>query len=88
MHRPTLSALVVSLAATIPAVADDVKSSALTPRLVAHCMLARVRANQSESYRDAFKACKRQLETPKGDPASPDPATAMNATSAAEVPKQ
>jgi hypothetical protein len=51
-------------------------------------MLARVRASQSESYRDAFKACKRQPETPKGDPASRDAATAMNAAGAAEVPKQ
>jgi hypothetical protein len=50
-------------------------------------MLSRVRANQSESYRDAYKACKRQLEIAKDDPASQHPATAMNAASAAEAPK-
>jgi hypothetical protein len=87
MNKPALSTLVVSLAAAMPAVADDVKGSSVTPRQVAHCMLTRVRANQSESYRDAYKACKRELETAKRDPASPDSATAMNAASAAEAPK-
>jgi hypothetical protein len=50
-------------------------------------MLSRVRANQNESYRDAYKACKRELETAKRDATSPDRATAMNAASAAEPPK-
>jgi hypothetical protein len=88
MNRTALSALVVSLAAALPAVADDVKDSALTPRQIAHCVLSRVRASQSESYRDAFKACKHQLETAKGKLASPVPATAMNTAGATEVPKR
>jgi hypothetical protein len=51
----------VSLVASVPVFADDLKSPAVTPRELAHCMMKRLRANTSESYRGAFKACREQF---------------------------
>jgi hypothetical protein len=34
---------------------------------MAHCMMKRLRANNTESYRDAFKACKVQFATAQAD---------------------
>ncbi len=75
-------ALVSALAVALPAAAHD--KNALNPRQVAHCMLSRMKANQSESYREAFKVCKQQT-----DPTSRDAGTtAMNGTNAPAHPKQ
>lgn len=69
-------ALVSAVAVALPAAAHD--KNTLDPRQVAHCMLSRMKANQSESYREAFKVCKQQA-----DPASRDAGTtAMNGTTA------
>jgi hypothetical protein len=73
--------LILSMYA-LPALAED-NGAAVTPRQVAHCMLKRMRASQTESYRDAFKACRDQLGLSRADIA-----TAMNAALAPSVPKQ
>lgn len=54
----------------MPALADEPKDYAATPRRVAHCMMKRLRENRTESYRDAFKTCKQDLAAasdPKAD---------------------
>lgn len=62
--------VVIGLAASAPAFADDLTSPAFTPRQLAHCMMKRVRANTSESYRDAYKACRDQLAAAQSDRAT------------------
>jgi hypothetical protein len=76
-----LAAAAIPLAAT-PALAQEPRDSAATPRQVAHCMMKRLRADRGESYRDAFKVCKQQLA------AEPDrnADTAMNSSDGAVVP--
>jgi hypothetical protein len=75
----------VSLVASMPAFPEEMKSSAVTPRELAHCMMKRVRANTSESYRAAYKACREQFDAARYDrPAD----TAMNAAALPESPKQ
>jgi hypothetical protein len=83
MKSIRLLTLGAALAVALPAAAAD--KSAINPRQVAHCMLSRMKANQSESYREAFKVCKQQV-----DPASRDTAgtTAMNTAGSSEHPKQ
>lgn len=68
-------ALVVSMGCALPAAAHD--KNVLTVRDVVHCMKARMKADQRESYNDAFKVCKQQV-----DPSSraSDATTAMNGT--------
>jgi hypothetical protein len=68
---------------TVPAHAADADGPSVSPRKVAHCMLKRMKAAQTESYRDAFKACKDQLDLTRVNTA-----TAMNAVLAPAVPKQ
>jgi hypothetical protein len=50
---------------TLPAMADEASGRAITPRQIAHCMMQRLhddrRGDRSESYRDAYKACKEGL---------------------------
>jgi hypothetical protein len=81
-HSPILVA--VSLVASVPVFADDIKSAA-TPRELAHCMMKRLRANTSESYRGAFKACREQFDSARSDRPTD---TAMNAATLPENPKQ
>jgi hypothetical protein len=76
--------IATGLVTSAPVFADDSKSPALTPRQLAHCMLKRVRANSAESYRDAYKACKDQLESAQSDRA----ADAMTAGRLPEDPKR
>jgi hypothetical protein len=57
----------IGLVTAAPALAGDLKSPAFTPREMAHCMMKRVRANTSESYRDAFKACQSQFEAVRSE---------------------
>jgi hypothetical protein len=88
MNKASIAGLAICLGFilstyTLPAHAANDGGSAVTPRQVAHCMLKRMRASQTESYRDAFKACKDQLDLTRADIA-----TAMNAALAPAVPKQ
>ena len=69
---------------TTAASADEPKTAAVTPRQMAHCVIQRIhedrRGDRTESYKDAFKACKQDLaaEADRGS------ATAMNSASDAE----
>jgi hypothetical protein len=74
----------ISLVASAPAFAGDLKSPAFTPRQLAHCMMKRARANSAESYRDSYKACKDQFESAQSDHA----ADTMTAARVPEDPKQ
>ncbi len=67
------SAAAVLLIFTMPAAAGEDKSSSVTPRRVAHCMVERMKASPRESYRDAYKECKTRFETMQreGMPESP-----------------
>jgi hypothetical protein len=57
----------ISLATSAPVFAGDLNSPAFTPRQMAHCMMKRGRANSAEPYRDAYKACKNQLESARSE---------------------
>jgi hypothetical protein len=70
-------AVAVSLAIAAPAIAGDSNTLPATPREMAHCVLKRVKANNSESYREAFKACKVQFEAARADQSTE---TAMTVT--------
>lgn len=69
------------------AIADEPKTAAVTPRQMAHCLIQRIhedrRGERTESYKDAFKACKEDLaaEADRGT------TTAMNSGNAAEASK-
>jgi hypothetical protein len=79
------SALSLLLATT--AIADGAKAAAVTPRQLAHCLIQRIhedrRGDRSESYQEAFKACKEDLAA-EADHGS---TTAMNAPSDMETAK-
>jgi hypothetical protein len=77
--------IATGLVTSAPVFADDSKSPAFTPRQLAHCMMKRVRSSGAESYRDAYKACKDQLESAQSDRAAD---TKMTAAALAENPKQ
>ncbi len=64
------SILVASLVTCVPAFADDLKAPAATPRELAHCMMKRLRADTSESYRSAFKACREQFGSARANGSS------------------
>jgi hypothetical protein len=81
----THAALIIAVFTT-PAIGDEKpKDSAVTPRQVAHCMMKRLRESPSESYRDAFKMCKEQLDAPRRD-ALTDAAMRKNPTVQPESP--
>jgi hypothetical protein len=73
-HIPYL-ALVAAMLISVPAAADEAKSSSPTPRQMAHCMMARVKVERNENYKTAFKACREQLESVSSETRPP----AMNA---------
>jgi hypothetical protein len=82
--RHSAIALALGLASSAPAFAGDLNSPAVTPRQMAHCMMKRVRTNATESYRDAFKACKSQFDSVRSErPAD----TAMAVATLPENPK-
>lgn len=76
-RRNALMAVAVSLAISAPVIADS-NSLPATPREMAHCMMKRLKANNSESYRDAFKTCKAQFVSAQADRSNE---TAMTAPS-------
>jgi hypothetical protein len=62
-RRHSSMAVAVSLAISAPAIAGDSNSSLpATPREMVHCVMKRLKVNNSESYRAAFKACKDQFD--------------------------
>jgi hypothetical protein len=80
-RRHSSMAIAVSLAISAPALAGDSNTLSATPREMAHCMMKRLKANNSESYRAAFKACKEQFDTTQ---AERSPETAMTVPPKAE----
>jgi hypothetical protein len=80
-RRHSSMAVAVSLAISAPALAGDSNTLSATPREMAHCMMKRLKANNSESYRAAFKACKEQFDTAQ---AERPPETAMTVPPKAE----
>jgi hypothetical protein len=82
-HASVVVAVVIALLMSTVAAGTDRGSPAVTPRVMAHCMMKRLRVNNTESYRDAFKACKEQLATAQAD-RSTEPA--MTAAAANEEP--
>jgi hypothetical protein len=87
MSNIPYTTLVLALLISATAAADDAKTSSLTPRQMAHCIMARVKVSPNESYKTAFKACREQLESVSGDAATPTVVNAMNNTDAADPPK-
>jgi len=71
-----ISLLIVVPPFAAPALAGDSENASFTPREMAHCMMKRFRANHSESYRDAYKACKEQFDLTHTDRSE----TVMNET--------
>jgi len=61
-HAVNLSSPAIALMLlAMPALAQEPKDSVSTPHQVAHCIMKRLRADRTESYRDAFKNCKQDL---------------------------
>lgn len=85
MNRPLLTAAAILLVITMPAVAGDGKNSAVTPRQMANCMVKRMKASRTESYRDAFNGCKEQFASAQRDRT---PESAMNSVNNSVLQKQ
>jgi hypothetical protein len=77
------AAAAILLAASLPAAAADFQNSSVTPRQLVHCMMKRMRADRTQSYRAVFKACRQDLLA--AQPARADD-TAMNNGTAARDP--
>ena len=84
-RRHSSMAVAVSLAISAPAMAGDANTLPATPREMAHCMMKRLKANNAESYRAAFKACKDQFNAAQ---AAQSTETAMTVPLPPEAPKQ
>ncbi len=69
----------------LPCIAEDRHFA--SPRQLAHCMAARVKENEGESYREAFKTCKQQLAHSASAP-EPEAVTAMNGAVSGDPAKQ
>lgn len=80
-------AIVIALLMATVAAGTDRESPALTPRAMAHCMMKRLRANNSESYRDAFKACKEQFAAAQANRSSETAITTAAASEQATKPR-
>ena len=81
----TSSFSALMLLSATAAMAAEPKTAAVTPRQMAHCIIQRIhedrRGDRTESYKDAFKACKQDL-TAEADRGA---ATAMNAANESEA---
>ena len=82
MNTIQLLTVAGALVVALPAAANDKNS--INPRDVAHCMVSRMKANRGESYREAFKVCKQQLDPSAREADRP---TAMNSANMPEQPK-
>jgi hypothetical protein len=80
MIKETLAVSAICLTLGLPAYAADHSGPNISSRQLAHCMLKKMRASQTESYRDAFKACRDQLDPQR------DATTAMNTSAPAPKP--
>jgi hypothetical protein len=80
-HASVVMAVVIALLMATVAAGTDRESPAATPRAMAHCMMKRLRVNNTESYRDAFKACKEQFAAAQADRSTE---TAMTTAAASE----
>jgi hypothetical protein len=69
-----VSLLIAAPLVAVPVHAQELQSASFTPREMAHCMMKRFRANHSESYREAYKACKEEFDLAQADRGE----TAMN----------
>jgi len=78
-----VSLLIAALLIAVPALGEELQKASCTPREMAHCMMKRFRANHSESYRDAYNACKAQFDLAQADRSE----TAMNQPAPAEAGK-
>ncbi len=67
----------------VPTLAEELQKASFTPREMAHCMMKRFKAHHSESYRDAYNACKEQFDLAHSDRGE----TAMNEPAPAEASK-
>jgi len=83
-RRNSSMAVAVSLAISAPVMAGDSDSLPATPREMAHCMMKRLKADNVESYRDAFKACKAQFVSAQAERSTE---TAMRAQSEEHKPR-
>ena len=84
MNAPLSTAAAVLVIFTLPAAAGEDKSSSVTPRRLAHCMVEHMKASPRESYRDAYKRCKTRFETSQRDGT---PESSVNSVNASELPK-
>lgn len=83
-RRLSIMPVMVFLLVSVPTFADDLKTASFTPREMAHCMMKRLRAHNSDSYRDAYKTCKQQFDSAQADRAT---ATAMTGATPPEPAK-
>jgi hypothetical protein len=83
----TSSFAAITLMVTTAAIADEPKTAAVTPRQMAHCLIQRIhedrRGERTESYKEAFKACKQDLAAE----ADRSTTTAMNSANDTEASK-
>lgn len=77
------AALTIFVCASLPATAGDFQNSSVTPRELVHCMMKRMKADRSQSYRAVFKSCRQDLEAAQ---AARSGDTAMNAGNASAEP--
>ncbi|HTD74762.1 MAG TPA: hypothetical protein VK652_14620 [Steroidobacteraceae bacterium] len=78
-----ISLLIAAPLIAVPVHAQELQKASFSPREMAHCMMKRFRANHSESYREAYKACKEEFDLAQADRGE----TAMNEPARAETDK-
>jgi hypothetical protein len=81
MSKISITALAVAVLFSLPAVAGDARSLNFTPRQMAHCVMHRVKDSPSESYKNAYRACKDQFDASAAN--DKENQTAMNNADAA-----
>lgn len=79
------AAFIAAMLLSMPAMADEAKAPAITPRQMAHCMMQRLHEDRTQTYKVAFKLCREDL-TAAQNPRLAN--TAMNAPGAVEPTKQ
>jgi hypothetical protein len=54
-------AVMAAMLLATPAMADDSKNPAITPRQMAHCVMQRMHEDRTQSYKEAFKSCRQDF---------------------------
>jgi hypothetical protein len=54
-------AVIAAMLLATPAMADDSKNPAITPRQMAHCVMQRMHEDRTQSYKEAFKSCRQDF---------------------------